>query len=67
MSRLTESQLAKVRAGFILQGRTLKSWCSAEGVDYGYAHQVVDGKTNGPKAKALRSRMVAAATASPAA
>ena len=67
MLRLTDSQLAKVRAGFILQGRTLKSWCVGEGVDYGYAHKVVDGKTNGPKARALRARIVEAATTSSAA
>ena len=62
MHRLTDSELARVRAGFILQGSTLKAWCRGERVDYAYAHKVVDGKTNGPKAKALRQRIVAAAT-----
>ena len=60
--RLTESELPRVRAGFILQGSTLKAWCREERVDYGYAHKVVDGKTDGPKAQALRARILAAAT-----
>jgi hypothetical protein len=52
--------LPQVRAGFILQGTTFTAWCRSNGIDPGYAHHVVSGKTNGPSAQALRSRLVEA-------
>lgn len=57
------SLLPQVRAGFILRGTTFRVWCSANGIDPGYAHKVVAGKTNGPKARELRNRIVAASVA----
>jgi hypothetical protein len=52
--------LPVVKAGFILRGTTFKRWCRETGIHPGYAHDVAAGKTNGPKARALRSRIVAA-------
>jgi len=52
--------LPQVRAGFVLKGTTLRQWCLINGVDPGYAHKVVAGKTNGPKARALRAKIIAA-------
>ena len=54
--------LKLVKVGFILQGTTFKGWCREEGVHAGYAHDVASGKTNGPKARALRARIIAAAS-----
>lgn len=62
----TENVLSVTRAGFILQGLTFKGWCRSNGIDPGYAHHVVTGKTNGPKAKELRARVVAASNGSAA-
>lgn len=52
--------LARVRAAFILQGTTLKAWCRQAGVDASYAHKVLAGQNAGPKAKALKTRIVKA-------
>lgn len=57
------SLLPQVRAGFILRGTTFRVWCCDNGIDPGYAHKVVAGKTNGPKACDLRNRIVAASLA----
>lgn len=53
--------LASIRARFILQGTTFRSWCRQNGIDPGYAHKVAAGLKNGPKAKQLRSHIAAAA------
>ncbi len=55
------ADLPTVRAGFVLQGITLRGWCISNGVDPGYAHKVLAGKTNGPRANELRLRIIAAA------
>jgi hypothetical protein len=52
--------LARVKAGFILRGSTFKAWCRENSIHPGYAHIVVAGKTNGPKALALRARIIRA-------
>jgi hypothetical protein len=56
------TDLATARAGFILQGTTLRGWCRRNGVDPGYAHRVLAGKLDGPAAKNLRLRITSAAT-----
>jgi hypothetical protein len=48
------TDLARVKAGFILKGTTFKAWCRGIGVDPGYAHKIVAGKHNGPKARQIR-------------
>lgn len=55
-----ESALPEVRAGFVLQGTTLRAWCLKNSVDPGYAHIVLSGKSNGPNAQELRARIVQA-------
>jgi len=55
------TNLAAVRAGFIIQGTTFKAWCRGAGIDPSYAHYVVTGRHNGPKALALRTRILQAA------
>lgn len=50
--------LAAVRAGFILRGTTFKAWCRMHRIDPGYAHHVASGRTNGPKARLLRERLL---------
>lgn len=57
--------LAKVKAAFILQGTTLKAWCRRAGIDASYAHKVLAGQNTGPKAKALKTRIVEASNADP--
>ena len=54
-------RLAAARAGFIIQGTTLRQWCQANGVDPGYAHKALSGANRGPSAIALRDRICRAA------
>lgn len=54
------NRLADIRAGFVRQGTSLRGWCRSNGVDPGYAHKVVAGRTNGPAAQALRERITIA-------
>lgn len=61
MTAPLHSDLALVKSGFLLQGTTFKAWCRLQGLSPSYAHEVVAGKTNGPKARALRAQIVAAA------
>lgn len=49
---------ARVKAGFVLAGTTLNSWCHKNGVSPSYAHAVLTGATNGPAAQALRQRLL---------
>lgn len=56
------SLLTDARAGFILKGSSLRQWCRDNGVDPGYAHKVMAGRLNGPAAKALRQRIIAASS-----
>lgn len=52
------SDLTRVKAGFLLRGTTFKAWCREAGIWPSYAHLVMTGGTNGPKAKALRARIL---------
>jgi hypothetical protein len=54
-------RLARARAGFIMQGTTLRGWCQANGVDPGYAHKALSGVNCGPAAIVLRERICVAA------
>lgn len=54
------SDLAKVKAGFILKGTTFKAWCRGIGVDPGYAHRVLTGVHAGPKALQLKASILSA-------
>lgn len=52
--------LLAARAGFVRRGLTLSHWCRVNGVQHSYAHRALRGLTNGPAAKALRTRIVEA-------
>jgi hypothetical protein len=56
------SVVADVRAGFVRQGKSLRSWCRSNGIDPGYAHKVLAGRTNGPAALALKERITEASS-----
>lgn len=56
----TPTDLAVVRSGFIIQGTTFKAWCRGAGVDPSYARHVVTGRHAGPKARALKARILQA-------
>ena len=51
----------RVRAGFLLQGTSLNSWCKEAGIARQNADQVLLGQWKGPKASALMVRILAAA------
>ncbi|MBC7954063.1 MAG: hypothetical protein H7Z12_19875 [Rhodospirillaceae bacterium] len=53
--------LKAVRSGFVGLGTTLTAWCDANGVSRSNARFALLGKRNGPKAKALRARLLVAA------
>ncbi len=50
----------QVRAGFITQDSTLGGWCRENGVLPQNALSVLAGTWNGPKAKALRLKIIEA-------
>ena len=50
----------QVRGGFVTHGTTLAAWCRSEGISMGNARDCLVGSWNGPKAKALRIRMIKA-------
>ena len=52
---------ARVRAGFLLQGTTLTEWCRSNGTHISNARGALLGTWNGPKGKAMRSRIIKAA------
>lgn len=53
--------LLQVRAGFTLQDTSLKRWCRENDVRFSNARDALIGSWNGPKGKALRSKIVRAA------
>lgn len=53
--------LASVRAGYVMKGTSLYRWCGENGIKRQYAAEVLTGRRNGPKAQALRRRLIAAA------
>lgn len=58
--------LRSVRGGLLLnQDMSFERWCRTHGVVRQYARTVLLGLRNGPKARALRQRLIEAATAAP--
>lgn len=53
--------LARVRAGFIIKGTTLAQWCRSQGIHPSAARQAIYGTWGGPKGRAVRERILAAA------
>ncbi|GEM_PF-731280 len=51
----------RVRAGFLLQGTSLTEWCRANGTHISNARGALLGTWNGPKGKAMRTKIVKAA------
>ena len=49
---------ARVRAGFMLKGTTVTEWCRANGVDQGWASNILKGLSRTPKALRLRRQMM---------
>lgn len=50
----------KVRAAFILQGSTLKTWCRQNGIHPSNVRNALVGSWNGPAGQAMRKRVVKA-------
>lgn len=51
----------QVRIGFIAQGTTFGEWCRKAGLNHANARQAVIGSWDGPKGRALRTRILKAA------
>ena len=51
----------RIRSGFVRQGTTFGAWCRERGINRSNARQAVVGSWNGPKARALRQRLIKAA------
>ncbi len=51
----------RVKAGFVLQGTSLKAWCRENGTNLPNARAALVGTWNGPAGKAMRARIVSAA------
>lgn len=56
----SDTLLLQIRGAFTLKGTSLNRWCADNNIDYGHAHRVLKGATNGEKAKALRATIIAA-------
>lgn len=52
-----------IRSGFILKGKTMAGWCRENAICPVTARYAVVGKRNGPKAQALRARLIKASNA----
>lgn len=52
---------AEVRAGFVRQKLSLNRWCIQQDITPAWARQVLLGARKGPKAKALKRRLIEAA------
>jgi hypothetical protein len=52
-----------VKGGFILKGKTMSGWCRENSICRTNAQWAVLGKRNGPKAQALRERLIKASNA----
>lgn len=57
----SQDLLLRVRAGFLIQGISFSAWCREHGILRSSATQALTGSWNGPKARALRARIVHAA------
>lgn len=51
----------RVRAGFLLQGTSLKAWCREQGTHDSNVQRALIGSWDGPRARELRRRVVRAA------
>jgi hypothetical protein len=60
-----ETIYAQVRSGFIAQGSSLNKWCLDHGVKRENARACLLGLWSGPKATALRLRLIQAAGLAP--
>lgn len=63
---MVNAELQMVRAGFIARGTTLTAWCRREGLQLTYVRQCISGHRAGPKARAIATRVRAAAGLPPA-
>lgn len=55
----------EVLAGFVRQRTSLAAWCRANGTHPSNVNRCLVGAWNGPRAKALRARVCAAAFTAP--
>lgn len=62
MDNPSRDLLVKVRIGFLQQGGSLAKWCHENGVTRQWATAALTGVRNGRAARALRARIVEAAT-----
>ena len=53
--------LDTVKAGFVLQGKTMAGWCREHAICRVNARNALTGSRNGPGAQKLRSRLIRAA------
>lgn len=58
--QLTIPLYTRVKAGFLLQGTSLHRWCIESDISRQNAAQALKGIWNGPKAQALRAKIVKA-------
>jgi hypothetical protein len=59
--------LAQVRAGFVARHTTLAEWCRSAGTHPSAVRQALYGTWNGPKARAMRAKVIRASGARAAA
>lgn len=57
----TPTLASSVKAAFVLRSTSLAAWCRANQIDPSWASQCLSGKRTGPKARAMRDRVVEAA------
>lgn len=53
--------LTEVRIGFIRKGTTMTSWCKQQHLNHSAVRQALIGSWAGPKGRAMRRRVLAAA------
>jgi hypothetical protein len=58
--------LQRVKANFILKGTSFHEYCKNNDIDHGSATKALTKKWTGPKAKVLRSKIIADSKAKPA-
>ncbi|SHO55009.1 hypothetical protein [Vibrio quintilis] len=57
---VTHEEFSRIRAGFIAQGASFSGWCKLHQVTPSNAKAALVGSWNGPKAKELRTKIIAA-------
>jgi hypothetical protein len=58
---MAPEDLHSIRAGFVARGTSLTAWCRKEGLHLGYVRECIAGERKGTKARAILSRVRAAA------